>query len=436
MRKVLFEELGLEAIDFQSGALFEELTAAIKKVRGAKVITQKDLDSVDIPAIVRSHTGMGITVEIRVDSTYNACIIPPQVDRNHPFYDEYVRPHAGAEGVTAIRALGGKALAGIDRKRSRVTGIYTQFLAKVYFTSGILNSPMFSDAELAAILLHELGHNFTYFEFLGNTFTANYVLSATTAAILKTDSLKERDVLLMEAEKQLGVKLSDRTQVANTKTAAMNDTVAMVFLSELANKSRSELGTNLYDIRSWEQLSDQFATRHGAGKDLVTGLDKIYRAYGSPSTLSNAGFLSMEAIKFVMWSGSILVPVAVGAAPLAFFGIAFAFLACVVLNPQAKVYDDPEARVKLVRKQLTEALKQKDISEAERKALLKDIELVQTVEDGLTDRRGLVEFMWAKVFPWGKKSASQAEMMKQLEELANNDLFVVANKFKLGASNA
>ena len=41
MSKLKFADLGLEAIDFQSGALFADLKEAFAKVRGKKV-TQKE----------------------------------------------------------------------------------------------------------------------------------------------------------------------------------------------------------------------------------------------------------------------------------------------------------------------------------------------------------------------------------------------------------
>jgi hypothetical protein len=394
------------------------------------------LDNAAIPEIVRAHTGMDISFEIRDDAAPNACIIPPQVDKNHPFYQEWLRPFVAHEGVTAIRSLGGSARAGVDRATGRVTGLYTKFKLQVYVTQGLLDSKLFTNGEVAAITMHELGHGYTYFEFLGNTFTANYVLACAVNDIVKTDDPREREVILVEAEKVLGVKAQNKDKLVAIKKEAMAESLGIVYLSELAEKSRHELGCNLYDIRSWEQLSDQFATRHGAGRDLVTALDKIYRTYGHPSTFGNVGFLSMEALKLLSLTATILVPIAIGAPVLAIPGIFHLFAITIICNPQEKVYDDPEDRVKTVRRQINEGLKQKDISAKQRKMLLDDLEIIEQVESGLNDRRNLNEFLWAKVFPWGKKSANQAAMMKELEELANNDMFVLAAKFKQGAANA
>lgn len=436
MREYLMNDPSLEAIDFQGGALFSDLTAAIAKVRSGRAISQKDLDDVEIPSIVRAHTGISLTIQIQDDPAYNASVIPPVVDKNHPFYAEWVRPLLGKEGVDAIRAAGGKVTAGVDRRTGKVFGLYTKVTAQAFLTRGLLESKKFSDAEIAAIFLHEIGHVESYFEYLGNTFRANYVLSATTAAIMQTSGVKEREVILMEAEKALGVKIHDREKLAEVDNTSANGTIAVVFLSEMATKSRSETGFNLYDIRSWEQLSDQFATRHGAGRDLVTALDKIWRSYGHDAVLSTPTFLVMEVAKFLTLSGFILIPVAVGAAPLALPGIFYLIVIMGISNPQEKIYDDPKDRVKMVKQQVIEALKNKSISDVKRKQLLADVDFIQSIEDDLESRRGFVEFLWAKVFPWGRKSASQAEMMKELEQLANNELFVVATKFKLGVNHA
>lgn len=428
MRKDLFDGLGLEAIDFQSGALFAELTQAFAKVRGkGKKPTEADIQKLDIPAIVFAHTGLRITFELRFSLFFNAHVLPGMVDRNHPLLKGRGKMPMDADGIQKIKSTNQGLMAGIDRKRGRVSGLYSELVSHVSITTAAFNSEKFTDAEIAALLLHELGHAFTYYEFLGNTFTTNYVLLCTVNAINKTDSIKERQVLLKAADTALGVNVSKGETLASKKLELLNETLPVVYISALGEKSRSELGMNLYDLRSWEQLSDQFATRHGAGKDLVTALDKIYRSVLHSSTYSQPVFLAMEAFKVVRLA--IMGFVATANPVVAAILVLRLTLMLIVLNPQEKFYDDPEARAKLVKQQLTEALKDKELTSDERKKYLQDIELIDEVLQGLNDRKGYVKLLWSYVLPWGKKGYQDEVVMKQMEELANNELFISANRF-------
>jgi hypothetical protein len=107
----------------------------------------------------------------------------------------------------------------------------------------------------------------------------------------------------------------------------------------------------------------------------------------------------------------------------------------IFFNPTIKYYDDPEARVKFIRQQMTNELKDKGLNDKRRDEILADLELVDVIEDGLDDKRGLLELFWTEIIPSGVTANTQEKAMKHLEELLNNQLFIQSAKLhKLGAA--
>lgn len=417
-----FESLpALESISVQNGRLFQELTLAIGKLRkGDSYTTEAILDS-DIMNIVRDYTGMRIA--FHVDANYgHACIGLPELDRNHPFIDGYWRAYGHFEtGAQIIRAMKGQIKGSVDRTNSKVGGIYSEIQADIYFGKSFLQGKMYSDGELAAVLLHELGHLFTYFEYLGTTVHSSHVIAAAAKAVMEIEDQAERAVVLKEAQQVLGVEIPDTDRLSMTPKAARSYATQTVLISAYAEKSRSEMGTNVYDARSCEQLADQFATRHGAGKELVTALDKLYRSYSHRSTLSMAEHVILEVGKMILFlCGLFLLTI-----PLVLW--------LLVSNPTRKIYDDPQARVRLVRQQLNEELKEKGLPDSRRVALLSDIAICEEIEGSLDDKRTVLEFIWTTVMPSGRAAANQELVQKQVEDLLNNQLFVMSAKLKVGA---
>lgn len=415
----------LESIDFQSGALYHELTEAVAALRKDGTYTEASMKRIDIPGIIKARTNMKVSFVVNRDIGYNAHIMPPMVDKNHPFMRDFLREYGDfSDGRKLLNAMGGKALGTVDRKRGRVDGVFANIEGNIEVGMDLIGGKMYTDGEIAAIILHECGHLFTYFEYLGLAFTTNQVMAAVSKACYETDDVKERKILLVKAESVLGITIKDKDSLAATAKPFRTSAVQAVILTSSAEKSRSELGTNIYDIRSWEQLSDQFAARHGAGKDLVTALDKLYRTSWHRSSMVTITYLALEVAKLIMFAGFIVVM------------LPTMLLLLLVTNPTEKVYDEPEARIRMIRQQIGEELKQKGLTDLRRKALLADLEAVKTVEEGLDDKRTFMELFWTTFTPWGRKAAEQETVQKQLEQLASNDLFVMSAKFKVGADHA
>ena len=420
MRSSLANYVSNEAISVQNGKLFQDLTDAFAALRGKKDFTTTGIRASGLREIVLAHTGM--MVEFSIDpSGYEAYIHWPQLDRNHPFVAEYSKYFlSGSDvGLTLIRNAGGAIKGSVDLKKGKVYGIYTKIQGDIHFGEALMRDTKYSDGELAGIFLHECGHLFTYFEYLGSVVVTSHVMAFAAKSLYTIEDYDERVKILKESERVLGIEILDKERIAAMPKRSRGVVAETIMINANAAKTRSDTGNNIYELRSVEQLADQFATLHGAGRELVTGLDRLYKGFMHSSTLNTAEHTMFEIVKLMLFLGAfLLIPI-----PLA-------ILLC-FYNPTRKYYDDPEARVRLVRQMINDQLKDKSLTNVRRQALLEDIEAIKAVEAQLDDKRSLLQMLWTTIIPSGRAALSQKETMKCLEDLMNNELFTMSAKFKV-----
>lgn len=407
-----------EAIALQSGRLFQELTEAFTALRKSSNLKTASIRDAGFREIVLTHTNMAVELSIVPDSM-TACIHWPQIDRNHPFIAQYSKMFLfGSDtGLTLIRSMGGAIQGAVDTKNCKVSGIYTKIQGEIFFGERLVNDKRYTDSELAAIFLHEVGHLFTYFEYLGSVVVTSHMMSYASKLVYEIEDYDTRVKVMKEAERTLGIEINDKEKIAAMPKRARGVAAETIMINANAEKTRSETGLSVYELRSAEQLADQFAAYHGAGRDLVTALDKLFKQYMMSSTLNTTEHTMLEIVKLMLFITSLVVIPVPTIVWLLFY------------NPTKKIYDDLEARVRLVRQMINNQLKDKDLSKDIRKGLLEDLEAIQVVEAGLDDKRTLLELLWTTIIPSGRAALSQQETMKHLEALMNNDLFAISAKF-------
>lgn len=414
-------QFSFESLQFQSNKMLEQIAEAISELRKDDKYDTESINKVDIPGIVKNFTGLMITFDVLAYQTHAAYIRLPQIDRNHPFIEEWYRnSHLSDDlGVQLISAMGGKIEGGIDSKTGRVSGVYTKIRGDVFMGMGLLKDKTFTDAELAAVIGHEVGHLWTYFKLLGTLVYSTHVMGGVAKSMLGLENYKARYDTLVEAERVLGVDLKNKDKIAAMPNAKLRSLYAQsIMISAYAVKSRSETGLSVYEMRSCEQLADQFVVRFDGGRDLALALDKLYRKYWSKSAMNTATYTFFECIKLIMFlAGLFLIPVIL---------VVYLLLA----NPTRKIYDDPEARIRFIKQQMVEELKDKDLDKSRREQVLSNIEAVEMVEGTLDDKRSLMELFWTVIMPSGRSALREEEAAKEIEALLSNDLYTQAAKFK------
>jgi hypothetical protein len=236
--------------------------------------------------------------------------------------------------------------------------------------------PALTAAELCAIMMHEVGHAMTVIEHFGTAYyferlrtNFDVTLANSSAEELKDSYQKLKKTIMPEARKRLrnfqnktlanaAGKVLDTAELAgdnlikhaddvivhksnrfllvlfssifmtivktslyifyfpfvylffisidfNINADEMNDIAAGRKTSDTANNNR-----NMFNLERW---ADQFATRHGCGADLATGLDKIETIFSAIDGASGAGGYAMTGWAFNIacafdWFWSLFTP--------------------------------------------------------------------------------------------------------------------------------
>lgn len=402
--------INLEVVNFQPNAeFFKGLTLAVKQLRQDKDFTPTSDHAVSIAKIIYQNTGIKVALYFDGSKEPNAWVHVPDIKKDHPFILEMWAPftnHTDAHLMMQIQKK--KRLSGtVDLKRGRLGGSFSDFEVRMAITHGLLRSTRFKDEEIAAILLHECGHVLTYFEFLVSSIRTNIILGAVAENVVKEPNEQRRIEILDATSKHFNWEMEDPADLVKAKNG---ETVYIVLLEKHREKMRNELGADIYDLRTFESISDQYAVRMGAGRALATGLDKLY--HNDMSKRSTAFFLFIEVVKLL----AILLMAYYGPIRLIFVMIAY--------DPTYRIYDRPGERLDRIRKQLIEASKNRQLTGIQKHQLKADIEMVEMLLKEYNDRRTFYEFAYTTFLPKARDQNNRILYQQQLEDLASNELFV------------
>lgn len=415
-------EISLEAVVATlTKLMFMELSNSIEHSRQAGTLNTEELSK-----IVKNHTKMNARFGLDKNSIPNAYVIPPKIDKNSPMINEYRRIFASnTDGQTAIDYGKGSAVGWVDLEKGQVGGVFSKIAFDVWVTNGAFTKfgeIELTPGELAAMLIHELGHIIIYFETLGSTFRTAYVLQTFTREAMKVNESSQRVVLMREFEKSTGVTITHKEPISRSNSG---EGIATLVLSDIIEETRSQYGTTLYDMRSWEHLADQYAARQGAAVDLSTALNKLYAYYEPVYTRGTFVYLMMEILKTI---GTILA-IAISGATFSIVPLVLIFLA-LATSPHEREYDNPHERVSKLRRELVAQLKTEKRTDNRRDDLLADIKVLDEVLENMKDRHTFFEKFWLIISPYTRRQVKAGKEIQELEELVNNDLFVSAAKFR------
>lgn len=428
--------LGIEGISFQDGSFFNALVEKVQDLRDSKNYSPKNIEKNGINQMVFEKTGMLISFGIDPSKSTNAYVLLPHLDKNHPFFPMQWREFLPTEAINMIKAGGGELKGSVDLTNAKISGIYSKVEVVTKVTKGMFESTKYTTEEICAIICHELGHLFTYFEMFGRINRTANVVSAMCRAMYEMEDQQQRETIIKEAAKSLQISIEDPSELARIQRGKREDTCATVFVTKAVHASRSETGYHAYEMRSCEQLADDFAMRMGAGRHLATGLHKLYDSMWESSTLSNTKHIIMQLVETFVWMGMgaaygfmiggfTVVAMSIGA-------VAMPLLILMLANPNEKIYDNGEDRIMLMKRTLVTALKNKDLPEELRKSYLSEITAIDEIVKKLDFKRGIFEYIITTFGVRGRREYRQEQIMKDVENLLTNDLFVHAQQLRAG----
>lgn len=403
-----------ESISFQPSTFFKELTMVIAEMKEQPAKQLPDSDFVlRLSGIIKHHTGLKIDVVV---DNYQPCIEFPFVDKNNILINDWMRNLIDShDGMKMIGTADNIVRGTVNLHTAKVTGVFTEVGAKMHLPFDMFSSSKFDASEIAAIMLHEVGHLFTMYEFMSRTVRTNQVLAGLSKVLDKTGSIEEREIVFAKTAEALKLKKDDLPPLGTTSDKSYAE---LVIVSNLARQTKSELGANIYDMNTWEYLSDQFATRQGAGRECFTALAKLYK--GHREFRSTAMYIFVEAVKVLLL---LLVP---------FGGFTLgSFVLMIMMDAEGDgTYDEPVARLRRIRGQIVENLKDRNLSKDDQKRLTDDIAVMDNFLATTNERRQLFGVITDFLSPWNNDSRRFVKLQKDLEGIALNDLFVKSAQLK------
>lgn len=407
-----------EAIAHQGKSLlFIELASLIGEARKTPKAEAKSnlLTKLGMAEVITRHTGLKTTVNLEMAGFVNAWITPPYLDANHPVVDDlrrndgWIESHV-AEESNKFFGQKGQAIGSVDLEKSRLGGAFTKLECPITVTKGLLFHDKFSNEAIAAVILHEIGHAFTAFEFLGRIMTFNGALQAASEQFLRANTRTDKLLVIQDTDKAFGVKTEDPELMAATKD---KDVFQLAYARTYLLDRKSSLDSHIYDITLWESLADQFAMRHGAGKEAIFAIYEISKSVFSASYQSYLTHIIFTVIKIALFC-------------LVLFGGALVLLPLIFINPAKKIYDDPKARMQRMRNDLVAGLKDDRMDKEYRKGVVDDLKQIDELLKTVNDKRGVIEMFYTAVLPSGRRQYSQRAFQMEMERLTSNNLLVAA----------
>lgn len=402
-----------EEIAFQADTFFKDLTLGFKELCASPEDELEGGSSLkQLNSVVKHHTGITVNFYIDKESDYIAAHVP-MIDGNNVLVNSFDRLDWESTGGLKLIENCKDVLKGtVNLKTSKVTGVFEKVSTDIMLSLEILLDKKILPEEHAAIALHEVGHLFTYFEFMTRSVTTNQVLSGISKALDNSSTVEEREAVFITVKKAIGLSDLDAKKLAQTTNKKVAE---IVVITNMAKESRSELGVNIYDNTSWEYLCDQFAARHGGGRYLATFLDKT-RNSGliDINSRSFPAYLFMECFKLM----SVIVNPVYGAM------LAMVLVIYDLDDYNSKGYDTPEARVKRIRNQIVEKLKDTKINKKYHKSLSDDLLCIDDVLSNMSDKKQWCAIVSRTIIPSFRKAYQQEQLQKDLEAIAANELFV------------
>lgn len=414
----------LEAIQYQGHSLlFKELTLAFQTLidLGPNISAEFDVVGQRITKIIKRHTGLNITLTFYVED--EMFISMYSINPNHPFF-RYLNEAAKFDLGPSLNDRLSRLRSEIDLAKGRVSGP----LSEIPFSMGVGVSLWMliglTAEDIAACMIHEIGHAFTSLERLTHGVMANMAIVSAVEALGKAENRTEKLRIIKATEEMADVKV-DAESLADARGTKQFEAV---FIRAVLDKlAPSATGARGYELTGSEFSADQFANRHGAGMVLARVMDRMDRFYGSDDyRRGRVGFMAMEVVK-VIWF--IMNTIYTGGLALLAVG-----LMLIWGGFEDRVYDTPADRMRRIRHDMVQVLKNRRLSKDHRAKLEADIKAMDVLIGTAKDRRTLLNMIWQSLAPSRRRAFNARVFQQDLEKIINNDLFVAASNLTSLAS--
>ena len=334
----------------------------------------------------------------------------------------------------------------VDLEKAKVTGFFSEYKHDMWLGISSWASHGLTPMEGVAITIHEIGHAFTWYEYSDRLTRTNRVMSELTHELMNNNDPKKKRYILKELP--AGSKLTDSD--IDTIVNGTNRVIVGLRLLKLTGiVMGDQMGMGFYNRTTSEQMADNFATKFGVGKDLVTGLDKIYTYYKRPekSLLTRMllnffdvilllAFLNFTKLLYIGVLGVLSAPMGLALVVAAVslyiiyhnWSVYFDQVGSRRESNQYMTYDHLKDRYTRVRQQIIQELKDPTLPKKYVTECIEKLEVIDRCIATTEDYRGIINLLFRMFSVNDRDSKAMVDLNRDLEALANNDLYLMSAK--------
>lgn len=429
-----FARLSMEMIDPQTDDFGKKLNGLISTITNEILDggyrSPNDVEGCDevekIEKLVSDRLGLSIKMSV---SASLACCLPFYVNKNHIFLNQYLRGNFTlTDQQKLINKMSGKS-GTVDISKAKVSGIYSEYVSpmEINFYALVKDYNMTAD-EITAVMIHELGHLFSACEYADRLESTNQIL-ADVAKVLLSDNRTKKFNYVYQELKSVNDEISEKDvdDLVNGNKVVMG----MKFASVAGAVVKSQMRDSKYDDTAFEQISDNFASRFGYGKELIRALDRLNKLAPERNGKMYVGLQLLSTLIAIAKIAAILAMFNFGMAGLGLF-YTFLFATIFISKGDAHrdmTYDDLKDRYIRIRQDLVAQIKKFENTFKDKSRLQEIVDALSEMDDVIKSTRNftLLETRLSNLLiSSNRRSHANIIQQQQLEELANNELFVHA----------
>lgn len=330
----------------------------------------------------------------------------------------------------------------LDHKKVKASGLFSKIKIEFGLGLGILKKE--PPAIVTAIMLHELGHAWTFFEYMGVTAFRNAIIANSVKEVLECQSQEDKYTILIAGINAWGLEID-----ADKTSKLSNEDITTVIVGEYQRKFTHDVGYVHYDNNTVEILADQFAARFGVGKLLSEFHAKTPEFYREVSKKINKAVNKCILKSVVAAVCSVGAFAAISIFPPSVHGVAFiaGIISAMtarwqVSNIEEKMdmamsvklggttYDEDKRRIERIYNETVGFLKDPNIPLVLVKQILEELQVIRSY----AEKTKTFDPYILRVAEWlnSEYRSQKAKMVYQqmVEDMLANQLYVTAGKLK------
>lgn len=444
----IFQRLSMENIEHQRDSFGKDLELVLTEAQSRYLAKKDKAEYSDLGVRLETLTYQrtGIKTKIDLKSFSNGAIMPFYINSNNILAKGAHRgelENIDASQDKLLKTFDKKSSGTVDIKNATVSGIFSEYEHPLYLGLEMNFGCNMSPGEITAVMLHELGHAFTFYEYSNRLSSTNQVLTEYVSSSIGKKNPGKRKYNLEQLNRYGVVSDEECDSLLNNEGSILTNAMFLRYIGYVV----STLPNVRYDETSAEQLADNFASRFGYGKELVTGLDKLYRSgYAPEKYIASRAFLYLfellityEVVTFlfgvILNANIALYVVAKGGIWLAaktfnYVYLMLAWWSVTGADNEDMTYDKLKLRYTRIRSDMITTLKNPNVDKATSERVVKAISEIDPIIKNTMIHNNLLTMAKNFLLPVHRNTSSAIALQQQLEILASNDLFVKAAELK------